>query len=62
MIDDDSAVADGSEAAAPANLRAPYSERPVARARQAKNVRPAAYVAGVFLILFVRVKGTLPSG
>ncbi|RST24380.1 hypothetical protein EF908_05600 [Streptomyces sp. WAC04770] len=32
MIDDDSAVADGGEPAAPANPRTPYSERPVARA------------------------------
>ncbi|WP_328690719.1 hypothetical protein OG879_28835 [Streptomyces caniferus] len=36
MIDDDSTVADGSETAAPANPRTPYSERPVARARRAK--------------------------
>ncbi|MET7730683.1 hypothetical protein ABZT02_04895 [Streptomyces sp. NPDC005402] len=36
MIDDDCAVADGSEPAAPANPRTPYSERPVARARRAK--------------------------
>lgn len=36
MIDDDSAVADGSEPAATANPRTPYSERPVARARRAK--------------------------
>ncbi|MDX5575113.1 hypothetical protein PV779_39285 [Streptomyces sp. ID01-9D] len=28
MIDDDAAVADGSEPTAPANLRAPYSESP----------------------------------
>ncbi|MDP5309854.1 hypothetical protein [Streptomyces poriferorum] len=36
MIDDDSAVADGSEPAAPANPVAPYSERPVARAQREK--------------------------
>lgn len=36
MIDDDSAVADGSEPAATANPRTPYNERPVARARRAK--------------------------
>ncbi|MFH9426603.1 hypothetical protein [Streptomyces sp. NPDC017529] len=36
MIDDDSAVADGSEPAALTNTRTPYSERPVARARRAK--------------------------
>ncbi|MEU9157845.1 hypothetical protein AB0D59_46800 [Streptomyces sp. NPDC048417] len=32
MIDDDSAVAGGSEPAVPAGPRTPYSERPVARA------------------------------
>ncbi len=36
MIDDDSAVADGGEPTEPAKPRPPYSERPVARARQAK--------------------------
>ncbi|MEV5551830.1 hypothetical protein AB0L35_37835 [Streptomyces sp. NPDC052309] len=36
MIDDDSAVAGGSEPAEPAKPRRPYSERPVARARRAK--------------------------
>ncbi|MFV0127249.1 hypothetical protein ACLGI4_05980 [Streptomyces sp. HMX112] len=37
MIDDDSAVADGSEPAEPAKPRRPYSERPVAQApRRAK--------------------------
>ncbi|GGS45214.1 hypothetical protein AB0E75_23180 [Streptomyces griseoviridis] len=36
MIDDDSAVAGGSEPAVPASPRTPYSERPVARARPAK--------------------------
>jgi hypothetical protein len=36
MIDDDSAVAGGSEPAVPASPRTPYSERPVARARRAK--------------------------
>lgn len=36
MIDDASAVADGSEPATPANPRTQYSERPVARARRAK--------------------------
>lgn len=36
MIDDDSAVAGGSESAVPAKPRTPYSERPVARVRRAK--------------------------
>lgn len=36
MIDDDSAVADGGEPTEPAKPRPPYSERPVAHARQAK--------------------------
>lgn len=36
LIDDDSAVADGSELTAPANPVTPYSERPVARAQREK--------------------------
>ncbi|MGW4840371.1 hypothetical protein [Streptomyces globisporus] len=36
MAGDDSVVADGSEPAAPASPRTPYSERPVARVRRAK--------------------------
>ncbi|MEU9413739.1 hypothetical protein AB0E08_49795 [Streptomyces sp. NPDC048281] len=36
MIDDDSAVAGGSERAVPAKPCAPHSERPVARALRAK--------------------------
>ncbi|WP_449481005.1 hypothetical protein [Streptomyces avidinii] len=36
MIDDYSRVADGGEPAEPAKPRSPYSERPIARARQAK--------------------------
>lgn len=36
MIDDDSRVADGGKSAEPAKPRSPYSERPIARARQAK--------------------------
>ncbi|MER6147426.1 hypothetical protein ABT134_05160, partial [Streptomyces hirsutus] len=36
MIDDDSTIADGGEPTEPAKPRPPYSERPIARARQAK--------------------------
>ncbi|MCX4776908.1 hypothetical protein [Streptomyces sp. NBC_01264] len=36
MIDDETAVAGGGEAAEPTKPRAPYSERPIARARQVK--------------------------
>lgn len=36
MIDDDSVVTGGSEPAVSAKPRAPYSERPLARARRAK--------------------------